>query len=350
MLGLRGSLDKLEEKVIKASNFLINQIGLESSLYFLDFLTNVELEPKNWCIVSAYVMARSASSHQLPSETLCQVYRVVRGCLKSDSELPFSRKTAYQLKYDLTSKLTHPIPLIFMNYGYQPDDSSQPLCLGEHDPNFKYSVQLYHHLASLTDFRGRNVLEVGGGNGGGADYVSRTFSTRSFLATDFCLANVRFSNEHFKREGLDFQYADAEELPFTTPTFDRLLNVESFHCYPSPLKFLQGSALALFPGGKLLLADFFKRDQVDLFRQLATQSSFDITYEEDITADVSRALPLYLETLQLLADRLPQELRSTYSKFINSRSFNNPVSNWGGHNLVYHIFVLKKTERQSPLM
>ena len=51
--------------------------------------------------------------------------------------------------------------LSFMNYGYASlDPNAGKLELDEKDEGYRYSIQLYHHVASAIDLKGRKVLEV----------------------------------------------------------------------------------------------------------------------------------------------------------------------------------------------
>ena len=201
----------LEGLIQTVNDSLVDAIGLESATYFLDHLATKG--PSPWEDVVTYIKEKSSSRVQVSPEKLEVVYSRIREQLSKimeATEPSLSTKIVHSLKYDLFARLCQRVPLIFMDYGYHSHD---PLPLGEHDPNFRYAVQLYHFITSLADIQDQRVLEVGSGNGGGADYVFRTFSPHSFLGIDICFANVRFSNDHFQREGLEFRYGDAEQLP-----------------------------------------------------------------------------------------------------------------------------------------
>ena len=62
----------------------------------------------------------------------------------------------------------------FLNYGYVPLDSDTPtLTLDSQDEADRFSIQLYSHVAGRRDLRGKDVLEIGCGRGGGASFMAR---------------------------------------------------------------------------------------------------------------------------------------------------------------------------------
>jgi hypothetical protein len=55
-----------------------------------------------------------------------------------------------------------------------------PLQPGD-EPN-RPCIQLYHHVATQVALRGKNVLEVSCGHGGGAAYLGRALQPQSYTA------------------------------------------------------------------------------------------------------------------------------------------------------------------------
>src|SRR6186713_1325881 len=84
------------------------------------------------------------------------------------------RRFNAKITYELLAKHIPVAEWSFMNYGYVPNVNEKPVEL-PNDPKIqKYSMQMYHYLASKTPIEGMNVLEVGSGRGGGARYIART--------------------------------------------------------------------------------------------------------------------------------------------------------------------------------
>jgi len=61
--------------------------------------------------------------------------------------------------------------IIFMNYGYSKDNYK--IEIEETDEKNRYSIQLYHLVATGVDITGKDILEVGCGRGGGLSYINR---------------------------------------------------------------------------------------------------------------------------------------------------------------------------------
>src|SRR5262249_23003172 len=143
----------------------------------------------------------------------------------------------------------------FLNYAYEEEPPmGVPLERGD-EPN-RACIQLYHHVAAQVLLRGKNVLEVSCGHGGGASYVARGLQPQSFTALDLNPACIGFCRQRHQVAGLVFRAGDAGRLPFEAGTFDAVLNIEASHCYPSFPRFLSEVARVLRPGGHFLYADF----------------------------------------------------------------------------------------------
>ncbi len=152
----------------------------------------------------------------------------------------------------------------FMNYGYQPTgDDSPRLELSDADEPDRYSIQLYHRVATAAGpLGGKDVLEVGSGRGGGASYVHRYLKPRKVVGADFSRAAVQLAGKRLGGGGLTYVEGDAEDLPFEPDSFDVVLNVESSHCYPSRPRFFAEVRRVLRPGGALSLVDMFLDDEL----------------------------------------------------------------------------------------
>lgn len=135
-----------------------------------------------------------------------------------------------------------------------------------------YGAALYWHLATtLGDgsvpadadlLRGKDVLEVGCGRGGGACYLAEVTGPRRYLAIDVEEDNVELCRSLSTRpEGLSFEVANAaclaEQFPDTS--FDVVLCIQSIATFAHPEKFIRGASVVLRPGGRLILCDMFTR-------------------------------------------------------------------------------------------
>ena len=154
--------------------------------------------------------------------------------------------------------------VLFLNYAFV-EDAPPALPLSADDEPNRACIQLYHHVATQTDIRGKKVLEISCGHGGGASYLVRTLSPADYVGLDFNPEGIRFCQKrHAAVAGLRFIHGDAEHLPFPDGAFDIVINVEASHCYGDFPRFLSEVARVLRPGGHLLYADFRFADGGDI--------------------------------------------------------------------------------------
>lgn len=183
--------------------------------------------------------------------------------------------------------------LSFMNYGYASlDSNAERLELDEKDEGYRYSIQLYHHVVSAIDLKGREVLEVGCGRGGGAYYVSRYLKPMCYIGLDQSVGTAEYSNQAYQVDGLSFIHGDAEKLPIPDNSFDAVVNVESSRCYRNMDRFLSEVLRILRPGGHFLFADMRLAGHEDLLKEQFENAGLKILEEEEITPNVVKALDL----------------------------------------------------------
>ena len=219
------------------------------------------------------------------------LFRTMKRLIKST---PAVRRTVTRLSYEILSRGFDDPRLVVMNYGYAAlTGDGHTMDLLERDEWSRFSLQLYHRVAGAVDLTGKEVLEVGGGRGGGAEFVARTMSPKQLVCTDISTAAMDFANRtHAATPNVTFQQADAENLPFGDDSFDAVINVESSHCYGTLDSFLGEVARVLRPGGHLLFADV--RDTPDA-PALETalrenRAGLKLLELEDITAHARAAL------------------------------------------------------------
>lgn len=186
--------------------------------------------------------------------------------------------------------------LRFMNYGFAFDGEDTAPHLRDEDEAERYCAQLYHAVASQTDLKGKRVLDVGSGRGGGASYVHRYHATREMVGCELADQAVAFCRKVYDGiDGLSFRQGNAMDLPFGEGEFDAVMNVESSHCYPDLPAFLAEVYRVLKPGGRFLYTDFTppKGDpKAARDRTLAAleRSGFDPVDVTDITGNIVRGL------------------------------------------------------------
>ncbi|MCP3984785.1 MAG: class I SAM-dependent methyltransferase [bacterium] len=203
-------------------------------------------------------------------------------------DLPF-RERAYRTWYDAISELSELLFSDFrcMNYGYA---SVAEVPGAESDDPERFQLGLYDFLAALTPLRGKRVLEVGSGRGGGAAHVLHAHGASHVTGLDLSERAVEASRTCFDDAGLRFLSGNAEALPFEDASFDVVFNVESSHGYPNVDAFLEEAHRVLTDDGMLLFADFRHAEEAAATEALVASSRFKIEHQMDITQNVLAAL------------------------------------------------------------
>ena len=222
---------------------------------------------------------------------------------------PALKQPLYRRLYEYISTLDKGDALLFMNHGYVAlDPDAEPLELSAEDEKHRYSLQLYHHIASAIDWSGARALEVGSGRGGGANYIKRHFGPRSIVAVDITANAIDFCCHHYSIDRLSFARGDAQLLPFVENSFDIVLNVESSGYYPDFERFLREVVRVLRPGGYFLYADMRYQEDVETWRAQLIKTHLQLVQEEDITTNAVRALELDRDRRQELVKQLTPRL------------------------------------------
>jgi len=267
------------------------------------------------------------------------------------------QKTVSKLIYGFMNRAGPAPATAFINYGYAavgPDEKPGAGAVPEDDPD-RFGMALYDRVAAGAPLEGRGVLEVGCGRGGGAAFVFDGHLPRSMTALDLAQSAIDRARHEQGRAGLEFVQGDAEALPFGDASFDAVLNVESAHWYPDVDRFLAEVFRVLRPGGFLLLADvrdtdlsdeeertLMPRSDMGAFVARLEESPFVIVEQEDITANVRRALELDTpRRRRLIETRFPRWLRSRAFAF--SGVVGTPLYEaLAGGEITYMRFVLQK--------
>jgi ubiquinone/menaquinone biosynthesis C-methylase UbiE len=258
---------------------------------------------------------------------------------------PAFRRLLVKAWYEMLVVVDRDKAITFMNYGYSDlNGATGAVALADQEQGNRYCIQLYRHLASPIDPRGKDVVEVGSGRGGGAAHISRELRPKSMIGIDISKKAVDFCNNHYSVDGLSFSQGDAENLPLPDSSVDVVFNLESSHCYGSMPRFLSEVHRVLRPGGYFLYSDHRDLDKIDLLRKELEGSRLKTVSEEDITRNVVRALDLdHDRKKQMIGEKCPKLLRKEVEEFAalkGTRAYQ--AFNSGSSRYLY--FVLQKTD------
>jgi ubiquinone/menaquinone biosynthesis C-methylase UbiE len=267
---------------------------------------------------------------------------MVKLIIKAFKRFAWFKRLNAKVTYELLAKRISAEDWHFMNYGYMPG-ADEPAVNIPDDPKIqKYPMQMYHYLAAKTEIRGKHVLEVGSGRGGGARYVAGHFKPESYTGMDIAQSAVDLANKIHPLPNLKFIQGSAENIPLPDNSIDVVLNVESCHAYGSVEKFLSEVKRVLRPGGYLLLVDFRDVKNMDLLRGQLQGTRMEWIEEKDIAPNVVRAMEaeddVKKERIRTLFPAKWQNLFGEFAGVVGSRIHVNLKN---GARL-YHRFVLRK--------
>jgi len=229
------------------------------------------------------------------------------------------RKAIWRLWYPFLTRRLRGQEVLFLNYAYEEDPPMSIPLQAEDEPD-RACIQLYHHVATQMSLRGKRVLEVSCGHGGGAAYLARILQPQSYTALDLNPAGIRFCRQRHRIDGLDFMKGDAGKLPYEANTFDAVINIEASHCYPAFPRFLAEVERVLRPGGHLLYADFRFSDGLAEWEQALASTPLQILRTRNINAEVLRGMDRNSpRSLDLISRHLPKFLHGLGRDFAGVR-------------------------------
>jgi len=229
-----------------------------------------------------------------------------------------------------------------MNYGYVDlGQSAENIPVGNKAMQDR-SMELYRQVVLSVDLSGLSLLEIGCGRGGGTDFLQKHFPLRGIIGIDLSSEAIRFCRRaHFSTK-LHFFAADAQHLSFRSESFDAVLNVESSHCYPDEGRFLNEVKRVLRVGGYFLIADFRPLNQLASLRSAITTAGFKVIEEENITANVLRAMEIDSpQKSENIREVVPESLHAVFREFTGVEGSSSFTAFRDGRSM-YFRYVLRK--------
>lgn len=209
----------------------------------------------------------------------------------------------------------------FMNYGYAPINEKSVLFLNAEDEKNRLFIQLYSHVLNGVELKGKKVLEIGSGRGGGADFVARTFSPALLTGLDFSKKAIALCKKFYRVSRLKFVEGNAEKLPFEDDSFDVVYNVESSHCYGNMTEFVSEVVRVLKPGGVFAWADLRTQEDKKKDDEIFMKSPLKVVFMENITPNVLFALDQISEQKEkAIKKKVPRFLQKVFSEFAGIRN------------------------------
>ena len=253
---------------------------------------------------------------------------------------PSSKRWFWKKWYNIFAKKARNPELKLMNYGY--DSPNMELRLGKEDEVERFSIQLYHYVASYTVIKDKNVLEIGSGRGGGAAYIAKYLQPEFVTGIDISEDAISLCHDLYSLTNLNFVIGDSENIPLSDNIYDIVINVESSHCYGDMEKFLSEVYRVLKPGGSFLFCDFRNLEGIDELNEQFSKSKLKFLNRVDITENVIEGLNKlseYREShIQKSVPFLIRSLFKTYAGIKGTEIYNSFITG----KMIYFFALLKK--------
>lgn len=254
----------------------------------------------------------------------------------------FKRLNA-RITYELLAKRIPAAEWQFMNYGYVPNDQDPPAPLVAQGNSQRLPLYMYHYLAIKTDIKGKRVLEVGSGRGGGASHIANFLKPASYIGIDLAQGAVDLANKLHGNDTLKFIQGSAESIPLPDNSVDVVINVESCHAYGCVKTFLAEAKRVLIPGGQLLLVDFRSDGNMPVLQEQLRATGMTIVEEEDISNNVIQSIEAEDETKrERINNLIPRRWQKLFQEFagVAGSRFHTTLKD---RSRSYYRFVLQKS-------
>jgi ubiquinone/menaquinone biosynthesis C-methylase UbiE len=196
----------------------------------------------------------------------------------------------------------------FLNYGF--DDFDQAARHASEGDLVSACRRLYETILMPFPVDIGQIVEVGCGRGGGAEFLLQSRPGLRYLGIDLSPEHLALCRTRFaSRPGTGFVLADAAYLPARDGRFDAAFSIEAAQHFAEPNRFYHEVARLLRPGGWFLVASLWQPSQepTDVFRD----AGFRVVERRDITANVVASLSRTSGLREQLVDSLslPERFR-----------------------------------------
>ncbi len=253
-----------------------------------------------------------------------------------------TKKPMWQIMHKLMIRFDKNISVKFMNYGFHHLEKDKKISLLKDEEKDRYCIQLYDHVTEKVDLYYKDVLEVGSGRGGGASYLNRYYTPKSYTGLDISHSLINFCNIYYKEPCLSFVKGDGNKLPFDKNSFDIVINIESGRCCGNLPTFFNHVYDVLRKDGVFLFADIIEHNKVETLKHYLRMAGFTIEYKQDITDNIMAALSNDSKRKEaLIKEKIPFFMQNSFRQFAGTKDTEKYNSFKDGQ-LKYMSFVLKK--------
>lgn len=178
------------------------------------------------------------------------------------------------------------------------------------EPTFSAHAARYEFARPYA--RGREVLEVGSGEGYGAELLAEV--AECVMAVDYALVAVDHARQKYLRPNLTFQVAEAENLPFPDEAFDLVVAFEILEHTMDHERVVGELGRVLRPGGRLLVST--PNGKLErMFEQVARRDHYEYHVNTPSARELRSVLTTHLGKVTLYGQ---SEWRSSWHTFFKA--------------------------------
>lgn len=179
-----------------------------------------------------------------------------------------------------------------------------------------YSEQLYARVCIdeiCQSARGSVIVDIGCGAGQGTLLLARMSPRLQFIGLDLSPGAIAAAQDAPKLANARFVTGSFNEIAALVGVATHAISVESMHNYPSIDDFLLAVSRVLQPGCILSVVDMYTRTRRDaLSDSLGRQGLWKLERDDDISADVRKAIAQRVTDLHLQARRTEENMVKRY--------------------------------------
>lgn len=217
--------------------------------------------------------------------------------------LVYENSTFWEIFYDAACILFPSAEINQINYGFAPlTEDGVLINLADKDEKERMSLQLYYRTATCLmtaeDLRGKTILEVSSGRGGGLDYLVRNFGLQKGIGLDLSSNNIDWCKKTYSgNDKLEFVLGNAETFvddgSIPAASVDLVISVDSAHLYPHFERFINQTKKVLKVGGQVCISDFMSTEKMPVREKiLKEEPGLKLQRREDTTRNILHAMDL----------------------------------------------------------
>jgi len=195
------------------------------------------------------------------------------------------------------------------------------LSLKPEDVSEQNPIQLYHHLLKDLNVKGKNILEVGCGRGGGCYYAKEYLEVNHVSGLDLSYRHIKICRSWLSSEkGYDFKQGNALQLPYHEESFDAIVNLESAQYYTSLESFFKECHRVLKKDGVLSIACVIDSHVACSLEKLLLDAHFKIIKKENLTSKILISIEQEEERKETIRKqrRIPKRLMLNQAVMVGS--------------------------------